>query len=127
MPSIRKGPFYVKGPLVSCRRNCISIGKGRARQPAYEHIMPLLGGDSPRKKRAALAAPFSLCRRSCLFHDQVGPHHLIVFVVKDMTVPDIARALGRIERVEVKARMRPMYRRARRRPAHQEPQHFAGI
>src|SRR4030042_5694201 len=57
--------------------------------------------------------------------DLVWPHHLIVRMIDDMALPDIARTLGRIEGVKVTSRSREKIRYACRRPARQEPRHLA--
>src|SRR5205807_3132041 len=50
----------------------------------------------PRSPLAGAPAPEGEASLA-LFHRRVGPHHLVVLVVEDVAVPDVARAQGRVE------------------------------
>src|SRR6266702_1335738 len=62
-----------------------------------------------------------------LIYNLVRPHHVVVFVVKDVAMPQVACALRRVEGVEIDARLRLEERRAGRGPAHNDPHYLAGI
>ena len=64
-----------------------------------------------------------------LFGHLIRPHHLVVLMINDMTVPDVTRTRRRIERIEVFAGVGFVanLRYVAGRPAHQQSQHLAGV